>query len=106
MDSEAYLQEMQENSDNKATSQPHQSNIPSILITTTEKNSRHSASSHAYEEISGILRRKGRHIRKPLCEKRANQGERTVLGGNASLKVDQVGIPKNISLPSRWSSIA
>ena len=26
----------------------------------------------------------------------ANQGARAVLGGNASLKIDQVGIPKDI----------
>ena len=28
--------------------------------------------------------------------KRANQGERTELGGNTSLKIDQVGIPRDI----------
>ena len=76
------------------------------LIRQQKKKSRHPASGHAYEGISDILRRKGRHIRKPLCGKRANQGERTVLGRNFSLKIDQVGIPKDISLPSRWSSIA
>ena len=51
-------------------------------------------------------RRKGRYIRKHLCGKRVNQGARTVLGGNASLKIVQIGIPKDISLPSRWSLIA
>ena len=69
----------------------------STLITVTEKKkSRHSASDHAHEGISEILRRKGGHIRKHLCRKRANQGARTVLGGHTSLKVDQVGIPKDI----------
>ena len=41
-------------------------------------------------------RRKGRYIRKHLCGKRVNQGARTVLGGNASLKIVQIGIPKDI----------
>ena len=68
----------------------------SILITTTEKTSRHSASGHAYEGISDILKRKDRHIKKHLCGEYVNQGVRTVLGGDASLKIDQVGIPKNI----------
>ena len=61
-----------------------------------KKKSRYSASGHAYEGISDILRGKGRHIRKHLCGKRVNQGARTVLGGNASFKIDQVGIPKDI----------
>ena len=43
-----------------------------------------------------MLRRKGGHIRQYLCGKRANQEARTVLGGDASLKIDQVGIPKDI----------
>ena len=51
---------------------------------------------HAYEGISDILRGKGGHIRKHLCRKRVNQGARTVLGGNASFKIDQVGIPTDI----------
>ena len=51
---------------------------------------------HAYEGISNILRRKGRHIRKHLCRKSVNQGERTVLGGDASLRIDKIGIPKDI----------
>ena len=41
---------------------------------------------HAYEGISNIY----------FCGKRVNQGARTVLGGDASLKIDQVGIPKDI----------
>ena len=61
-----------------------------------KKKSRHSASGHAYEGISDILMRKGAHIRKHLCGKRVNQGARTVLGGDASLKIDQVGIPKDV----------
>ena len=65
-------------------------------LTTTTKNSRHSASGHGYEGISDILGRKGRHIRKHLFEKRANQGAKTALGGNASLRIDQVRIPKDI----------
>ena len=61
---------------------------------------------HAYEAISDILKRKGGHIRKHLCGKNVNQGARTVLGGDASLKIDQIGIPKDVRLlPSRWSSI-
>ena len=40
--------------------------------------------------------RKDRHIRKHLCGKRANQGVKTVLGGDASLRINQVGIPKDI----------
>ena len=68
----------------------------STLITTTEKKSRLSALGHAYEGTSDILTRKGGHIRKHLCGKRANQGARTVLGGNASWKIDQVGILKDI----------
>ena len=51
----------------------------STLIMTTEKKSRHFALGHAYKGISDILRRKGGHIRKHLCGKRANQGARTVL---------------------------
>ena len=51
---------------------------------------------HAYEGISDILRRKGGHIRKHLCRKRVNQGERTVLGGDVFLRNDQVEIPKDI----------
>ena len=61
-----------------------------------KKKSRHSASGHAYEGISDILMRKGAHIRKHLCGKRVNQGARTMLGGDASLKIDQVGIPKDV----------
>ena len=68
----------------------------STLIATTEEKSRHSASGHAYEGISDRLRRKGGQFRKHLCRKRANQGTRTVLGHNASLRIDQVGIPKYI----------
>ena len=68
----------------------------STLIKTMEKKNRHSASGHAYEGISDILGRKGGHIRKHLCRKRVNQGAKTVLGGNASLKIDQIGIPKDI----------
>ena len=60
------------------------------------KKSRHSTSGHAYEGISDILMRKDRHIRKHLCGKRANQGAKTVLGGDASLRINQVGIPKDI----------
>ena len=66
------------------------------LLQQQKKKSRHSASGHAYEEINDILRRKNGHIRKHLCGKRANQGARTVLGGDVSLKIDQVGIPKDI----------
>ena len=40
--------------------------------------------------------RKGGHIRKHLCGKSVNQETRTVLGGNAFLKMDQVGIPKDV----------
>ena len=61
-----------------------------------KKKSRHCNSGHAYEGISDILRRKSRHIRKHLCGKRANQGAKTVLGGDISLGIDQVGIPKDI----------
>ena len=61
-----------------------------------KKKSRHSALGHGYEGISDILRRKSGYIRKHLRRKRANQEARTVLGGNASLKIDQVGIPKDI----------
>ena len=69
----------------------------STLITTTgKKKSRHPASGHAYEEISNIPRRKGGHVRKHLCGKRVNQGARTVLGGDPSLKINQVGVPKDI----------
>ena len=68
----------------------------STLIKTTEKKSRHSNSGHAYEEISDILRRKAGHFRKQLYGKRVNQEARTVLRGNPSLKIDQVGIPKDI----------
>ena len=66
------------------------------LITTTQKKSRHFALGHAYEGISDILRKKGRHIRKYLCRKRENQKARTVLGVCTSLKINQVGIPKDI----------
>ena len=61
----------------------------SKIITTTEKKkkSRHSVSGQACEGISDILRRKGGHIRKRLCGKRVNQVARTVLGGDASLKI-------------------
>ena len=62
----------------------------------TEKKSRNSALGHAYEGISDILRRKGGHIRKHLCRKRVNQGERIVLGGDVFLRNDQVEIPKDI----------
>ena len=61
-----------------------------------KKKSRHSASGHAYEGISNIPRRKGGHVRKHLCGKRVNQGARTVLGGDPSLKINQVGVPKDI----------
>ena len=61
-----------------------------------KKKSRHTASGHALEGISDILKRKGRHIRKHLCGKRVNQGARTMFGGDPSLKIDQVGIPKDI----------
>ena len=44
-----------------------------------KKKSGHSASGHAYEEIRDILKRKGGHIRKDLCEKGVNQGTRTVV---------------------------
>ena len=67
---------------------------PTLITTTEKKKSRHSASGHAYEEISDILKRKGGYIRKHLCGKRANEGGRTVLGGDTSLKIDQVGVPK------------
>ena len=63
---------------------------------TTEKKSKHSTAGHAYKGISDILRRKGGHIRKHLCGKRINQGARTVLGGDPSLKINQIGISKNI----------
>ena len=66
------------------------------LLQQQKKKSRHSASGHAYEGVSDILKRKDGHIRKHLCEKRVNQGSRTVLGGDPSLKIDQVGIPKDI----------
>ena len=61
-----------------------------------KKKSRHSTSGHAYEGISDILRRKSGHMRKHLCGKRANQWARTVLGGKASLMIDQFGILKDI----------
>ena len=61
-----------------------------------KKKSRHSTSGHAYEGISDILRRKSGHMRKHLCGKRANQRARTVLGGKASLMIDQFGILKDI----------
>ena len=67
-----------------------------LLQQREKKKNRHSATRHTYEGISGILRRKGRHIRKHLCEKRVNQGAITVLGGDPSLNIDQVGIPKDI----------
>ena len=66
------------------------------LLRQQKKKSRHSTSGHAYGGISDILRRKAGHIRKHLCRKRANQVVRTVLGGKTSLKIDQVGIPKDI----------
>ena len=66
------------------------------LLRQREKKSRHSVSGHGYKEISDILKRKGGHIRKHLCGKRVNQGARTVLGGNPSLKNDQIDIPKDI----------
>ena len=46
--------------------------------------------------ISDILKRKGGHIRKNLCQKRVNQGARTLLGGDPSLKIDQIRIPIDI----------
>ena len=49
-----------------------------------------------HEGISDILKRKGGDTRKYLRGKRANQGARTVLGGNSSLKINQVGTPKDI----------
>ena len=61
-----------------------------------KKKTRHSASGHAYKGISDTLRRKDGHIRNHLCGKRVNQEARTVLGGYASLRIDQVGIPKDI----------
>ena len=67
------------------------------LLQQQKKKSRHSASGHAHEGIDEILRGKRGRIRKHLCRKRANQGARTVLGDHASLKIDQVGIPKDIS---------
>ena len=45
------------------------------LNTTIEKKSEHSALGHAYEEISYILRRRGRHIRKHLCGKDKSGGK-------------------------------
>ena len=66
------------------------------LLRQRKKRSRHSASGHSYEGISDIPRRKGGHIRKHLCGKRVNQGARTVLGGDPSLKIDQIRIPKDI----------
>ena len=68
-----------------------------ILITTTEKKySRLSAWGHAYEGIGDILKRKGGHIRNHLCGKRVKHGVRIVLGGDPSLKIDQVEIPQGI----------
>ena len=61
-----------------------------------KKKIRHSASGHAYEGISDILKRKGGHIRKHLCGKRVNQGAKTVLGGSPLLKIGQVGFTKDI----------
>ena len=61
-----------------------------IYYDNRKKKSRHSASGHAYVGISDILRKKGGHIRKHLCGERVNQGARTVLGGNPSLKINQV----------------
>ena len=76
------------------------------LITTTEKKkSRHSTSGHVYQGISDILKRKGTHIRKHLCGKTVNQEARTVLGGDPSLKIDQVGIPKDICKPMVVNSL-
>ena len=66
------------------------------LLQQREKKSRESASGHAYEGISDILKRKDGYIRKYLRGKRVNQGGSTVLGGNSSLKINQVGIPKDI----------
>ena len=66
------------------------------LLQQREKKSRESASGHAYEGISDILKRKDGYIRKYLRGKRVNQGASTVLGGNSSLKINQVGIPKDI----------
>ena len=68
----------------------------STLITTTEKKSKHSASGHAYERINDILRRKGGHLRKHLCRNREIQEAKTLLGGDGSLKINQVGVPKDI----------
>ena len=57
-----------------------------------KKKSRHSASGHAYQGTSDILRRKGGYIRMRLRGKRVNQEARTVLGSDTSLKIDQIGI--------------
>ena len=67
-----------------------------LLRQQKKKMSRHSVSDRAYERISDILRRKSGHIRKHLCGKRVNQEARTVLGVAISLKIDQVGISKDI----------
>ena len=46
--------------------------------------------------ISDILKGKDEHIRKNLCRKRVNKEKKTALRGNASLKIDQAGAPKDI----------
>ena len=43
-----------------------------------------------------MLGRKQGFIRKHLSGKRANQGARTVIGGDTSLKVNQVGVPEDV----------
>ena len=69
-----------------------QRTFASTLITTTEKKDQ----AFCLAPCMDILRRKGGHIRNRLCGKRANQEARTVLGGDASLKINQAGIPKDI----------
>ena len=61
-----------------------------------KKKSRHSASGHAYVGIKRMLGQKQGLIRKYLSSKRANQGARTVIGGDTTLKVDQVGVPLEV----------
>ena len=61
-----------------------------------KKKSRHSASGHAYVGIKGLLGRKQGLIRKYLSGKRANQGSRTVIGGDTTLKIDEVGVPLEV----------
>ena len=47
--------------------------------------------------IKGMLGRKQDLIRNHLSGKRANQGAKAVIGGDTSLKVDQVGVPEDVS---------